>query len=53
MIPHQPGSSRRAFLSSAGTLSAYFWIPKAVKGYTESEMRAMAIDDRVRSGVSK
>ena len=53
MIPHQPGSSRRAFLSFAGTLSAYFWIPKAVKGYTEPEMRAMAIDDRVRSGVSK
>ena len=53
MSSHQPGSSRRAFLSSAGTLSAYFWIPKAVKGYTEPEMRAMAIDDRVRSGVSK
>ena len=53
MIPHEPGSSRRAFLSSAGALSAYFWIPKAVKGYTESEMRAMVIDDRVRSGVSK
>src|SRR5512143_2815781 len=53
MIPHQPGPSRRAFLSSAGTLSAYFWIPKAAKGYTEPELRAMAIDDRVRSGVSK
>ncbi len=53
MISRKHGSSRRAFVSSAGTLSACFWIPKAVKGYTESEMRAMAIDDRVRPGVSK
>ena len=40
-------------MSTAGALSAYFWIPKAVKGYTESEMRAMAIDDRVSPGISK
>jgi 3-hydroxy-D-aspartate aldolase len=45
--------SRRAFLSSAAAASAYFWIPKAVKGYTAAEMRAMTIDNRVKPGISK
>ena len=46
-------SSRRAFLSAAGALSAFLWIPKPVKGYTAAEMRAMAVDGTVKPGVSK
>jgi 3-hydroxy-D-aspartate aldolase len=46
-------SSRRAFLSSAAAVSAYFWVPKPVTGYTSAEMRDMAIDTKVKPGVSK
>ncbi len=53
MSAHEGGSSRRLFLSTAGALAAHVWIPKTVKGYTESEMRAMAVDEKVRPGVSK
>ena len=45
--------SRRAFLSGAAALSAYFWIPKPVKGYTPAEMRAMAVGGTVKPGISK
>jgi D-serine deaminase-like pyridoxal phosphate-dependent protein len=49
----EPESSRRTFLSGAIAASAWVWIPKPVKGYTASEMRAMTVDDRVKPGVSK
>ena len=52
MHSDKPGSSRRAFLSSALAASAAVWIPKPVKGYTAAEMRAMPIDV-ARPGVSK
>jgi D-serine deaminase-like pyridoxal phosphate-dependent protein len=45
--------TRRTFLSGAAALSAYVWIPRPVKGYTSAELRADAIGDVVRSGVSK
>jgi D-serine deaminase-like pyridoxal phosphate-dependent protein len=45
--------SRRTFLSSGAAASAYFWIPKPVNGYTPAEMRAMAVDGQVESGISK
>jgi D-serine deaminase-like pyridoxal phosphate-dependent protein len=49
---HAP--SRRAFLSSAAAASAYFWVPKPVKGYTAAEMRGMVEDSQlVKPGVSK
>jgi len=53
MPAKQFGSSRRTFLSGAAALSAYFWIPKPVKGYTAAELRASADGDRVRPGISK
>ena len=45
--------SRRTFVSSAAALSAYFWIPKPVKGYTTAELRAMAVGGTVKPGISK
>ena len=45
--------SRRAFLSAAGSASAFLLIPKRVKGYTAAEMRAMAVEGTVKPGVSK
>ena len=40
--------SRRTFLAGAAAVSAYFWIPKAVKGYSAREMRTFAIDQIVK-----
>ena len=54
MSSRTSGSSRRAFLSGAAAASAYFWIPKPVKGYTTAEMLAMtAVDNKVSPGISK
>ena len=47
------GPSRRIFLSSAMAASAHVWIPKPVNGYKAVEMRATAVDDRAKPGVSK
>ena len=47
------GPSRRTFLSSAVAASAAIWIPKPVRGYSGAEMRATAVDDRAKPGVSK
>ena len=47
------GTSRRGFLAGAAAASAYVWIPKPVRGYTASEMRAMADGANVKPGVSK
>jgi len=47
------GPSRRRFLSGAAAASAYVWIPKPVRGYTASEMVAMADGATVKPGVSK
>jgi 3-hydroxy-D-aspartate aldolase len=49
----QSGLSRRVFLSGATAASVYFWIPKSVKGYSPAELRAMAVNERVESVVSK
>jgi 3-hydroxy-D-aspartate aldolase len=48
---HEP--SRRAFLASASVAAAHFWIPKPVKGYSPTEIRAMTVDEKVATGVSK
>jgi D-serine deaminase-like pyridoxal phosphate-dependent protein len=53
MTARQSGPSRRFFLSAAGAASAYLWIPKPVKGYTATEMRAMFAGANVKPGVSK
>ena len=53
MSVHKSDSSRRSFLSMAGGISADLWIPKAVKGYTNSEMTAMTVDGRVQARISK
>ena len=47
------GTSRRGFLAGAAAASAYVWIPKPVRGYTASEMLAMADGASVKPGVSK
>src|SRR5215210_6242551 len=47
------GASRRLFLSSAVVASAHVWIPNKVNGYKAVEMRATAVDDRAKPGVSK
>jgi 3-hydroxy-D-aspartate aldolase len=47
------GTSRRGFLSGAAAASAYVWIPKPVRGYTASEMLAMADGANVKPGISK
>lgn len=43
-------SSRRAFLTTAGTAAAGIWIPRPVKGYTAAEMRRI---DTADVGISK
>jgi D-serine deaminase-like pyridoxal phosphate-dependent protein len=48
----QSGPSRRAFLGATAA-SVYFWIPKPVKGYSPAEIRGMAVNERVKPGVSK
>jgi 3-hydroxy-D-aspartate aldolase len=53
MREKQSGPSRRVFLSGATAASVYFWIPKPVKGYSPAELRAMTVNERVESGVSK
>jgi len=53
MPAQQSGPSRRTFLSGAAALSAYFWVPKPVKGYTAAELRAWAVDGKVKPGISK
>ena len=53
MAAQRSGSSRRTFLSGAAALSAYFWVPKPVKGYTAAELRAWAVDGKVKPGISK
>jgi 3-hydroxy-D-aspartate aldolase len=53
MPAQQSGPSRRIFLSGAAALSAYFWVPKPVKGYTPAELRAWAVDGKVKPGISK
>jgi len=39
--------------TAAALASAHVWIPQFVKGHTSAEVRAMAIDDRVKPGISK
>src|SRR5262245_59858968 len=46
-------SSRRTFLSIAGSASAFVWIPKPVTGYSPADMRALTEGDTVKPGVSK
>ena len=53
MAAQQSGSSRRTFLSAAAGVSVCFWIPRRVKGYSPSEMRAMANRTLVKPGISK
>ncbi len=43
-------SSRRAFLTTAGTAAASVWIPRPVKGYTAAEMSRV---DTADVGISK
>lgn len=43
--------SRRRFLQAAG--AAAVWVPTPVKGYSSTEMRAMARDGRMEADVSK
>jgi 3-hydroxy-D-aspartate aldolase len=45
--------SRRAFLSGAAAVSAGFWIPRTVKGYSPAEMRSMTVDSTVIPGIAK
>jgi D-serine deaminase-like pyridoxal phosphate-dependent protein len=45
--------SRREFLSAGAALSASFWIPSGVKGYTAAEVRARAVGELVQQGISK
>jgi 3-hydroxy-D-aspartate aldolase len=52
MREKQSGPSRRVFLGATAA-SVYFWIPKSVKGYSPAEVRAMAVNERVKPGVSK
>ena len=46
-------SSRRTFLSIAGSASAFLWIPKPVRGYSPAEIGAMSEGTAVKPGVSK
>jgi 3-hydroxy-D-aspartate aldolase len=46
-------SSRRDFLTAAGTTAAMFWVPKRVYGYTRAEMMAHVTDTKVSKGLSK
>jgi D-serine deaminase-like pyridoxal phosphate-dependent protein len=52
MRERQSGPSRRVFLGATAA-SVYFWIPKSVKGYSPAELSAMAVNERVKPGVSK
>ncbi len=45
-------ATRRAFLSAAGVVSASVWIPKPVKGYSATEMRAFTAGGSMK-GISK
>jgi 3-hydroxy-D-aspartate aldolase len=47
--------SRRVFIAGATAASAYFWIPRSVKGYTTAELRASMPNesDTLTSNVSK
>ena len=47
-----PSLSRRHFLS-AGAGAASVWIPRPVKGYSATEMRQQAVNDRIEVGISK
>lgn len=47
------GPSRRGFLSTGAALSATFWIPRNVKGYSAAEVRAKAVGELVQPGLSK
>ena len=38
--------SRRTFLSTAGTASAFVWIPKPVNGYSPADMAILIDDDQ-------
>jgi D-serine deaminase-like pyridoxal phosphate-dependent protein len=56
MRDRHSGPSRRAFLSGATAASAYFWIPKPVKGYSRAELRAVeaaSVYENVKPGISK
>ncbi len=46
-------SSRRAFLATTAVGAASVWIPKPVKGYSATEMRAVAPAETVEVGISK
>lgn len=45
--------SRRTFLTGAGAVSAYIWIPRPVNGYAPAELRAAASGETVKPGISK
>ena len=53
MSSEHSGSTRRGFLSGALAASAYVWIPKRVNGYKAVEMRATAVNNRPKPGISK
>ena len=46
-------ATRRDFLSGSLAASAFVWIPKPSRGYSTAEMRAMAIGEVVKPGISK
>jgi D-serine deaminase-like pyridoxal phosphate-dependent protein len=46
-------SSRRDFLTAAGTTAATFWVPRKVHGYSGAELMAHVIDTKVSKGISK
>jgi D-serine deaminase-like pyridoxal phosphate-dependent protein len=41
------------FLAGASAASAYFWVPKPVRGYSVAEMSGMAVEQVVKPGISK
>ena len=47
------GTTRRDFLSGTVAASAFVWIPKPSRGYSPAEMRAFAIGEVVKPGLSK
>jgi 3-hydroxy-D-aspartate aldolase len=53
MSKNNYGASRRDFLSGTLAASAYVWIPKPSGGYSSAEMRAMAVGQVVKPGISK
>ncbi len=46
-------ATRRDFLSGTIAASAYVWVPKPSRGYSAAEMRAMAVGEVVKPGISK